>query len=218
MFADWRAQLRPALVLLGLLTALSGLLYPLLITGIAGVVFPSQAEGSLVLRQGVPVGSRLIGQEFLNPAYFWARPSATTPPYNAGASGGSNLGPANPSLAAAFRNRADGLRSAGPNHRAPIPADLLTASGSGLDPHLSPAAAFYQVPRVARARRIPDAGLRALVSQLTEDRQFGLLGEPRVNVLELNLALDRIAGCEKPAPFTAPGGGTIGSGAAGATR
>ena len=173
---------------------MTGLLYPLLVTGIAQAVFPSQAGGSLVRQGSLPVGSRLIGQEFSNPAYFWGRPSATSPPYNAAASSGSNLGPSNPALFQAVRDRAARLRAAGTGAGAAIPADLLTASGSGLDPHVSPAAALFQVPRVARARGIPEGKIRELVNRLTEGRQLGLLGEPRVNVLELNLALDRLCG------------------------
>jgi potassium-transporting ATPase KdpC subunit len=189
----WRDQAKPALALFGLLTILTGLLYPLLVTGIAQAVFPRQAGGSLVLRNGIPVGSRLLGQEFHDPAYFWGRPSAISPP-GGGASGGSNLGPSNPALAEAVRGRAARLRSADPGNTAVVPADLLTASGSGLDPHISPAAALFQVPRVARARRISAAKVRELVNELTEGHQLVVLGEPRVNVLELNLALDRLAG------------------------
>jgi len=188
-----RENLKPALILFGLLTFATGVLYPLLVTGIAQVVFPGLAGGSLVRQGHLPVGSRLIGQDFHDPAYFWGRPSATTPPYNAAASSGSNLGPSNPALSQAVRDRAARLRAADSGGRS-IPADLLTASGSGLDPHISPEAALFQVPRVARARGITESRLRELVNRLTEGRQLGVLGEPRVNVLELNLALDQIAG------------------------
>jgi K+-transporting ATPase ATPase C chain len=186
-------HLRPALVILILLGALTGLAYPLLVTGVAQVAFPSQAKGSLIHRDGRPAGSRLIGQPFDEPRYFWSRLSATAPhAYNGGASSGSNLGPLNPHLVAAARSRAEALRAADPENRIPIPIDLVTASGSGLDPHLSPAAAFYQVPRVARVRGIDEGELRRLVDRHIEKRQFGILGEPRVNVLELNLALDGV--------------------------
>jgi K+-transporting ATPase ATPase C chain len=191
------SQLRPALVLLALFTLLTGLLYPLAVTGIAQVIFPAQANGSLILVDGKAVGSELIGQQFDDPKYFWGRISATgTFPYNAfnaenlTASSGSNYGPLNPALIEAAQARIDALRAADPGNAAPIPVDLVTASGSGLDPHISVAAALYQVPRVARARGLGEDAVRALVAQYTEGRQFGVLGEPRVNVLELNLALD----------------------------
>jgi len=184
-------QMRPALVVLALLTLVTGVAYPLIVTGIAQVVFPAQANGSLILRDGKPVGSGLIGQPFDDPKYFWGRLSATAPfPYNAGASSGSNLGPINPALHAAAKGRIDALRGADPANHAPIPVDLVTASGSGLDPDISPAAAFYQVPRVARARHLDEARVRELVHTHIRHRQLGLLGEPRVNVLRLNLALD----------------------------
>jgi K+-transporting ATPase ATPase C chain len=186
-------QLRPALVALALLTLVTGVAYPLLVTGIAQVVFPSQANGSLILREGKPVGSSLIGQPFDDPRYFWGRPSATTPfPYNAAASSGSNLGPINPALHAAARGRIDALRAADPGNRTPVPVDLVTASASGLDPDISPAAAFYQVPRVARTRGLDEARVQELVHTHIRRRQLGVLGEPRVNVLRLNLALDRL--------------------------
>lgn len=187
-----RTQLRPALVALMALTLITGFLYPLVITGIAQVLFPQQANGSLILIDGKPVGSSLIGQPFDEPKYFWGRPSATSPfPYNAAASSGSNLGPTNDALMKAVQARIDALKAADPDNPLPIPVDLVTTSGSGLDPHISPAAAEYQVRRIARARRLDDTVVRGLVVQHTEERQLGILGEPRVNVLALNLALDR---------------------------
>jgi K+-transporting ATPase ATPase C chain len=187
-------QLRPALTLLVIFTILTGLVYPLLVTGIAQVVFPDQANGSLIVQDGRTVGSTLIGQPFDDPGYFWGRLSATGPfPYNAAASSGSNLGPLNEALMAAAQARIDTLRAADPGNPAPIPVDLVTASGSGLDPHISPAAAEYQVSRVAQARGLDTDALRQLIAQHTEGRQLGVLGEPRVNVLALNLALDGIS-------------------------
>ena len=184
-------HLRPALVSLILFTVITGVAYPLLVTGIAQVVFPFQANGSLIVRDGNVVGSGLIGQPFDAPKYFWGRPSATAPfGYNAGASAGSNLGPTNPALVSAVQGRVDTLRAADPDSKGPVPVDLVTASASGLDPHISPAAALYQVPRVARARTLSPDAIRALVDRHTQGRLLGLLGEPRVNVLELNLALD----------------------------
>jgi K+-transporting ATPase ATPase C chain len=184
-------QLRPAVAVLVLLSAVTGVAYPLLVTGIAQAVFPSQANGSLIVRDGQPVGSRLIGQPFDDPKYFWGRLSATAPHgYNAGASTGSNYGPLTPAFHTAAQGRIDALRGADPGNPAPVPVDLVTASGSGLDPHVSPAAAFYQVRRVARARGLDEAALRRLVEAHVERRQLGVLGEPRVNVLVLNLALD----------------------------
>jgi len=184
--------LRPAIVSLIALTLLTGVLYPVVVTGIAQVLFPSQANGSLILKDGKAVGSRLIGQPFDDPKYFWGRPSATSPfPNNAGSSGGSNLGPTNPDLQKAVQGRIDALKAADPGNTAPIPVDLVTASGSGLDPHISPAAALYQVQRVAKARNLTGEAVRGLVEAHTAGRQFGILGEPRVNVLTLNLALDQ---------------------------
>ena len=184
-------HIRSSLILLVVLTAVTGVIYPLVITGIAQVTFPAQANGSLIFKGGQPVGSALIGQPFDDPKYFWSRPSATSPfPDNAAASSGSNQGPLNPALAQAVQGRVDALRAADPGNAAPVPVDLVTASGSGLDPHISPAAALYQVPRVARERKLDVETVRALVERHIEGRTFGLLGEPRVNVLALNLALD----------------------------
>jgi potassium-transporting ATPase KdpC subunit len=188
------SQLRPALVLLLLLTVLTGAVYPLAVTAIAQLVFPAQADGSLLVgRDGQVVGSALIGQPFGDPKYFWGRLSATAPfAYNAAASSGSNLGPLNPALVDAVKGRSDALREADPGNRDAIPVDLVTASGSGLDPHVSPAAAFWQVPRVARARGLDPAAVESMVARHTEGRQLGFLGEARVNVLALNLALDAL--------------------------
>jgi potassium-transporting ATPase KdpC subunit len=185
------SQIRPALMILALMTLVTGVAYPLLVTGIAQAIFPSQAHGSLIIKEGKVIGSALIGQPFDNPKYFWSRPSATSPfADNAGASSGSNLSPTNPDLVKAVQGRVDALRTADPGNTAPVPADLVTASGSGLDPHISPAAALYQVPRVAKARKLTPGAVRALVERQTEGRFLGFLGEPRVNVLALNLALD----------------------------
>jgi len=187
------SQLRPALIALVALTIITGVLYPFGVTLIAQLAFPSQANGSLIVQNGNIVGSALIGQSFDDPKYFWSRPSATGPvAYNAGASSGSNLGPTNPALIEAVQARAEALRAADPNNTAPIPVDLVTASASGLDPHISVAAAHYQIARVARARNLDAARVQQLVAQFTEGRTFGILGEPRVNVLQLNLALDAV--------------------------
>ena len=184
-------QLRPAIVALAVLTVVTGLAYPLLMTGFAQLVFPHQANGSLVTVHGQVVGSSLLGQAFQDPGYFWSRPSATTPfAYDSALGTGSNLGPSNPALVQRVRTDAARLRAADPTNTAPIPGDLVTASGSGLDPDISPAAALWQVPRVARARGMTESAVRDLVEKFTQGRQLGFLGEPRVNVLELNLALD----------------------------
>jgi potassium-transporting ATPase KdpC subunit len=186
--------LNSAIGLFTLLTVLTGLIYPFAVTGIAQRVFPQQANGSLILEVGQASGSALIGQPFTNPKYFWGRLSATAPfPYNAAASSGSNLGPTNPALLDSVKARIKALQEADPGNPAPIPVDLVTASGSGLDPHISPAAAEYQINRVAKARKLDPKQVRELVSKYTEGRQFGILGEPRVNVLKLNLTLDRRA-------------------------
>jgi potassium-transporting ATPase KdpC subunit len=183
--------LRPAISLFIALSIITGLLYPLLTTGIAGMLFPTQAAGSLIERDGKIVGSTLIGQSFSDPAHFWGRPSATSPePYNAAASGGSNQGPLNPALVEAVKARIEALKAADPENQAAVPADLVTASASGLDPHISVAAANYQVARVAKSRNLTAATVQALVDAHIEKRQLGLLGEAHVNVLQLNLALD----------------------------
>ncbi len=185
------SQLRPALLILVVLTLVTGVAYPLLVTSIAQAIFPSQAQGSLIIKDGKVVGSALIGQPFDAPKYFWSRPSATSPfADNAGSSSGSNLSPTNPDLVKTVRGRVDALRAADPGNTAPVPVDLVTASGSGLDPHISPAAALYQVPRVAKARKLTPEAVRAMVERHMEGRFLGFLGEPRVNVLALNLALD----------------------------
>lgn len=190
-----KTLLRPVLVLLLLFTLLTGLLYPAALTGVARVLFPRQASGSPLVRGGEVVGSSLVGQPFSDPRYFWSRPSATAPaPYNAAASSGSNLGPTNPALRERVQERLQALRAADPGNTAPVPVELLTASASGLDPHLSPAAVEYQLPRVARARGLESERLRQLVQAHVQPRTLGLLGEPRVNVLELNLALDDMSG------------------------
>lgn len=187
-------ELRPALVVFGLLTALTGAAYPALITGIAQAVFPDQANGSLIVQDGEAVGSRLIGQTFADPGHFWGRPSATAPmSFNAAASSGSNQGPLNPALEEAVKGRIEALKASDPSQTAAIPVDLVTASGSGLDPHISVAAAQWQAPRVARSRNLSDAQVGELIARHTEGRQLAVLGEPRVNVLELNLALDNLA-------------------------
>lgn len=185
--------IRPAFTLFVLLSLLTGFAYPMLVTSVGQWLFAQQANGSLIESNGQVIGSVLIGQEFTDPKYFWARPSATTPvAYNAAASGGSNLGPLNPALKRVVENRVKALRDADPANTAPVPVDLVTASASGLDPHISPAAAAYQLPRVARLRGLDIAQLQTLVLDHTEQRQWGLFGEPRVNVLLLNLALERL--------------------------
>ena len=183
---------KPALLMLLVWTALTGIAYPLAVTGLSQLLFSKQANGSLIRdSQGKAIGSELIGQPFSDPKHFWGRPSATSPyPYNAGASSGSNLGPTNPALADAVKARIQALIETDAENTLPIPVDLVTASGSGLDPHISPAAAEYQINRVAKARQLDVGKVRALVSQHTEQRQWWVLGEPRVNVLGLNLALD----------------------------
>jgi len=189
-FHPMKNQLRPALTVFGFLTIITGLIYPLLVTGISKAIFPSQSNGSLIIVDGKAVGSELIGQQFDDPSYFWGRPSAAG--YNAAASSGSNYGPLNPALTDTVQARIDALKAADPENTHPIPVDLVTASGSGLDPHISIAAALYQVHRVASARGLSEADVHSLVEKNTDGRQFGFLGEPRVNILKLNLALDGI--------------------------
>jgi K+-transporting ATPase ATPase C chain len=190
-----KTLIRPALSLFVLLTLLTGIVYPLAVTGVARVAFPAQAGGSLILKDGKPAGSSLVGQNFSDPKYFWGRPSATGPmPYNGGSSSGSNQGPLNPALIDAVKGRVEALKAADPGNDAPVPVDLVTASGSGLDPHISPAAAEYQAARVGKLRGLSADAVKALIAQHTAGRFLGLLGEPRVNVLELNLALDRSGG------------------------
>jgi len=185
--------LRPALVVFVVLTALTGIVYPFVVTAAARSLFPAQAAGSLVERDGQVVGSLLIGQNFTDPGHFWGRPSATAPTaYDASASGGANQGPLNPALTEAVKKRVEALRAADPDRTAAVPVDLVTTSASGLDPHVSPAAALHQVSRVARARGLPAERVRSLVEQNVEGRLWGVLGEPRVNVLALNLALERL--------------------------
>lgn len=189
--------LRPAITLLIVMTVLTGIVYPFLVTGVARLIFPAQAAGSLVARDGKVVGSRLIGQPFTDPKYFWSRPSATSPqPYDGLASGGSNLGPLSPALTDAVKARVAALHAADPANHAPIPVDLVTASGSGLDPDISPAAAYYQADRVARARSLEPSRVRALIATHSRRSLLGVIGSPRVNVLELNLALDAERGTQ----------------------
>lgn len=186
-------ELRPAAVSFLVLTLVTGVAYPLAVTGIAQITMPDQANGSLIVKDGKPIGSELIGQSFSDPKYFWGRPSATSPmPNNAAASGGSNQGPTNPALIDAVKGRVKALQDADPGNTTRVPVDLVTASASGLDPHISPAAAEYQIQRIARVRNLPLKEVQELVNSHTEDRQFGILGEPRVNVLKLNLALDTL--------------------------
>ncbi len=194
MPATLLGECRPALIVFALLTVLTGAIYPAVIAGIAQTVFPEQANGSLIESDGRTVGSHLIGQNFSDLGHFWGRPSATAPmPYNGAASGAFNQGPLNPALEEAVRARIAALKASDPSQTAAIPVDLVTASASGLDPHISVAAAQWQVPRVARERHLPEETVRNLVSVHTASRQLGILGEPRINVLELNLALDRLA-------------------------
>jgi len=188
------ALLRPAIILFLILTAITGIAYPAVVTGIAQVLFPLQAAGSLILKDGKAIGSSLIGQSFTDPKYFWSRPSATTPqPYNGIASGASNLGPLNPALRDAIQARVEALHAADPANTAPVPIDLVTSSASGLDPEISVAAVRYQGARVARARGLKPETVAALIGAHTKGRLLGVLGEPRVNVLELNLALDALS-------------------------
>jgi K+-transporting ATPase ATPase C chain len=190
-----KTLLRPAISLFVLLSIVTGIGYPVLVTGVAQAIFPEAAGGSLITKDGKAVGSALIGQNFTESKYFWSRPSATSPqPYNATASSGSNQGPLNPALVEAVKGRIDALKAAAPDNQLPIPADLVTASASGLDPHISPAAAKYQINRVARERNLPSERVAALVETHTEGRQWGIFGEPRINVLLLNLALDDLQG------------------------
>jgi K+-transporting ATPase ATPase C chain len=185
-------HIKPAILMLLFFTVLTGIAYPLAVTAIAQIVFPSQANGSLLGSDAQPLGSELVGQAFTRPEYFWGRPSATSPAaYNGGASSGSNQGPTNPALIDAVQARIKALRDADPSHSEAVPVDLVTASASGLDPHISPAAAAYQISRVALARHMPVDSVRELVDRYTEARQWAVFGEPRVNVLKLNLALDQ---------------------------
>lgn len=186
-----RSQIRSTLLAFLLLTLLTGVAYPLAVTAVAVLLFPAQAAGSLIQRNGITIGSSLIGQSFEGPRYFWSRPSATAPaPYNAAASSASNLGPLNPALQAAVTARAKALRALDPDNTAPIPVDLVTASGSGLDPHISPSAAVWQRTRVARARGLTTDEVQTCIDSCTQGRQWGVFGEPRVSVLCVNLALD----------------------------
>jgi K+-transporting ATPase ATPase C chain len=186
-------QLRPVFMVFLLLTVVTGIIYPLLVTWVAQLAFPEKANGSLIRKEGGYAGSELIGQPFDDPKYFWGRPSATPDfPYNSASSSGSNLGPSNPSLVEAVKARVEAFQKAAPGNHSSIPIDLVTSSGSGLDPHISPAAAWFQAPRVARVRGLSEDQVRRLVDEFTEPRQWGFLGEPRVNVLKLNLALDRL--------------------------
>ena len=198
------SQIRPALVIFAILTLITGVIYPLVMNGIGAALFPGQSRGSIIERDGKALGSSLIGQPFSDPKYFWSRPSATGPvPYTTfnpdklTGSSGSNQGPTNPALLDAVKSRIEALRAADPGNSAPVPVDLVTASGSGLDPHISPAAAEYQVARVAHLRGMVPQRVRTIVESHTEGRQLGILGEPRVNVLALNLALDAESGASK---------------------
>ena len=186
-------QLRPVLMVFLLLTVVTGIVYPLLVTGVVQLAFPEKANGSLIRKEGGYAGSELIGQPFDDPKYFWGRPSATPDfPYNSASSSGSNLGPSNPALVEAVKARVEAFQTSDPGNHSSIPIDLVTSSGSGLDPHISPAAALFQAPRVARVRGLSEDQVQRLVDEFTEPRQWGFLGEPRLNVLKLNLALDRL--------------------------
>jgi potassium-transporting ATPase KdpC subunit len=193
MFTEILRQLRPTLVIFLAMTLLTGAVYPLAVSAVAGTLFPAPATGNLIVKDGKVIGSRLIGQPFQSDKYFFGRPSATIPAYNAASSSGSNLGPTNPAFIDAVKQRASGLRAKHPAQKGDVPIDLVTASGSGLDPHISPAAAYYQVDRVAAVRGLTAERVRRLVDQNVEPRTLGILGEPRVNVLLLNLALDQIS-------------------------
>ena len=186
----FKQEVKPAILIFLVLTVITGILYPLFVTGIAQLVFPKQANGSLIYRNGKPIGSSLIGQMFDDPKYFWSRLSASSPQYNASSSSGSNIGPTNPALIDEVKGRIKALQAADPDNKALIPVDLVTSSASGLDPHISLAAANYQVPRIARIRGLSQNSVQAVVKQYTYGRFLGLLGEPVVNVLEVNLALD----------------------------
>ena len=193
--------IRPAIVLFLILTVLTGIVYPFAVTGLAQLLFQNQADGSVLMADGHAVGSRIIGQSFSDPKYFWSRPSATAPqPYNAIASGGSNQGPLNPALTDAVKSRIDALKAADPTNPLPIPVDLVTASASGLDPDISIAAARYQAARVARARGLDPVGVQSLIDEHSHGRLLGIIGEPRVNVLELNLALEALKPQNAPKP------------------
>lgn len=193
MFKEAMGQMKTALMLLIVFTVLTGLLYPLAVTGLAQLLFPVKANGNLIKQNDTVIGSRLIGQSFSSPAYFWSRPSATTPyPYNGGASSGSNLGPTNPNFLTTVKERISQLKQADTQNNNPIPVDLVTASSSGLDPEISPLAAFYQTSRIAKARNLPEETIKNLIQKHVKNRTLGLLGEPRINVLELNLALDEL--------------------------
>ena len=201
-----KSLVRPAVTLFVLLTAVTGVVYPLAVTGVAKAAFPGQASGSLVMKDGQAVGSALIGQNFSDPKYFWGRPSATSPmAYNGANSGGSNQGPTNPALVDAVKGRIDALEAADPGNAAPVPVDLVTASASGVDPDISVAAARYQAARVARARGLPVATVQRLLEAHVQHKWLGVLGEERVNVLRLNLALDALADAAHPRAPSPPG-------------
>ena len=193
MFKEIGAQIRPAILALILFTIITGAIYPAIVTGISQAAFKHQANGSIIEKNGQTVGSTLIGQQFTDPKYFWGRLSGTSKPYDASNSSGSNLGPTNTALLDAVKGRIKSLQDADPGNKQAVPVDLVTASGSGLDPHISPAAAEYQVSRVAKARKLDESKVKALIDQFTENRLLGVLGDPHVNVLELNLALDAIS-------------------------